>query len=44
MVEIMNSNVPLATLTCPNPDCQHQKRVMMCITFRQLFYTYEDVP
>jgi hypothetical protein len=37
----MNSNALLATLTCPNPTCQHQQRVMMPTTFCQLSYICE---
>ncbi len=37
----MNSIALLATLTCPNPTCRHQQRVLMPTTFCQLFYTCE---
>jgi hypothetical protein len=35
----MNSKVHLSTLTCPDPTCQHQQRVMMPTTVCQLSYT-----
>ncbi|HEY4387773.1 MAG TPA: GDCCVxC domain-containing (seleno)protein [Ktedonobacteraceae bacterium] len=37
----MNKNALLATLTCPNPACQHQQRAMMPTTACQLTYTCE---
>lgn len=37
----MNSNALLATLTCPNPVCQHQQTVIMPATYCQLTYTCE---
>jgi hypothetical protein len=37
----MNSTALLATLTCPNPACQHQQQVMMPTTYCQLTYTCE---
>ena len=37
----MNNLALLATLTCPNPACQHQQHVLMPTTFCQLAYTCE---
>ena len=37
----MNSIALLATLTCPNPACQHQQQVLMPTTSCQLTYTCE---
>jgi hypothetical protein len=37
----MNSNALLATLTCPDPTCQHQQQIPIPTTFCQLTYTCE---
>ncbi len=37
----MNRPTLFATLTCPNPVCQHQQRVKMPTTYCQLIYTCE---
>ncbi|WP_422877913.1 GDCCVxC domain-containing (seleno)protein [Ktedonosporobacter rubrisoli] len=37
----MKNTALLATLTCPNPRCQHQQQVMMPTTFCQLAYICE---
>ncbi len=37
----MNNSALLATLTCPNPTCQHQQQVLMPTTFCLLTYTCE---
>jgi hypothetical protein len=37
----MNNNALLATLTCPDPRCQHQQQVLMPTTFCLLSYTCE---
>lgn len=37
----MNNPILQATLTCPNPTCRHQQRVLMPTTFCQLSYTCE---
>jgi hypothetical protein len=37
----MNGTSLLATLTCPNPACQHQQRVIMPTTYCQVTYKCE---